>query len=247
MGWFQHGSTIIALVPESLSLAEGDPRGKTNPDRRGVVSRADMKVRGVVGIALCVLAAVNITAWSLGRRVARASASPPPSSSSCRASTFSAARSAQVFPVYDIPRRGLTNSWVSSVLLGRTVATLAELAFAAQFAVYLHASELEWVRALSLTIVPLIVIAEIFSWHAVLTLAGRTSVTSSKTRCGEFVARWSSSASWPSPRRVAGESQPHARRCGSWEVCSTSRISSSSTFRCTGRDGSRTRRCGGST
>ncbi len=72
-------------------------------------------------------------------------------------------------PVYDIPRLCLVNSRASSVLIGRSVATLAELAFAAQWAVYLHASEREWVRELSLTIVPLIAIAEVFSWHAVLT------------------------------------------------------------------------------
>ena len=72
-------------------------------------------------------------------------------------------------PVYDIPRLCLVNSWASSVLIGRSVATLAELAFAAQWAVYLHASSFEWVRELSFTIVPLIVVAEVFSWHAVLT------------------------------------------------------------------------------
>jgi hypothetical protein len=76
-------------------------------------------------------------------------------------------------PVYDIPRICMVDSWASTVLVGRSFATIAELAFAAQWAVYLHASELEWVRALSLTIVPLIVIAEICSWHAVLTTSNR--------------------------------------------------------------------------
>jgi hypothetical protein len=74
-----------------------------------------------------------------------------------------------VFLVYDIPRLCLVNLWASRVLIGRTVATFAELAFAAQWAVYLHASPLESVRLVGLTIVPLIVIAEICSWHAVLT------------------------------------------------------------------------------
>jgi hypothetical protein len=72
-------------------------------------------------------------------------------------------------PVYDIPRRCLVDSWASSVLVGRTVATCAELAFAAQWAVYLHASELETVRLVSLIIVPLITVAQICCWHAVLT------------------------------------------------------------------------------
>jgi hypothetical protein len=76
-------------------------------------------------------------------------------------------------PVYDIPRLCLVDSWASSVLVGRTVATVAELAFAAQWAVYLHASELVMVHMIALTIVPLIVMAEVCSWHAVLTTSNR--------------------------------------------------------------------------
>lgn len=73
------------------------------------------------------------------------------------------------FLVYDIPRRCVVDSWLSTVLVGRSIATVAELAFAAQWAVYLHGSALESVRMVSLTILPLIGVAEICSWHAVLT------------------------------------------------------------------------------
>lgn len=76
-------------------------------------------------------------------------------------------------PVYDIPRICIVDSFASSVLVGRSVATVAEVAFAAQWAVYLHASDLEIVRLVSLTILPLIVTAEICSWHAVLTTSNR--------------------------------------------------------------------------
>lgn len=76
-------------------------------------------------------------------------------------------------PVYDIPRIGIVDSWASSVAVGRSVATVAELAFAAQWAVYLNGSELKFVWLVSLTILPLIVIAEICSWHAVLTTNNR--------------------------------------------------------------------------
>jgi hypothetical protein len=76
-------------------------------------------------------------------------------------------------PVYDIPRIGIVDSWASSVMVGRTVATIAELAFAAQWAVYLHGSDLEAVRLVSHTIVPIIIVAEICSWHAVLTTNNR--------------------------------------------------------------------------
>jgi hypothetical protein len=125
-----------------------------------------MKVRAWWA-SLIALAVVNITAWIL----AAASLDPAQSRVQLVLSgvyVFGCAYRC-VFPVYDIPRLGLVDSWASSVLIGRSVATLAELAFAAQWAVYLHASELESVRIVSLTIVPLIVIAEVFSWHAVLT------------------------------------------------------------------------------
>jgi hypothetical protein len=117
--------------------------------------------------SLCVVAVINIAAWTF----AATSGSHAVDSAQLVLSGIYVAGCAfrSALPVYDIPRLCLVDSWASSVLVGRTVATLAELAFAAQWAVYLHASSLEWVRELSLTIVPLIVIAEVFSWHAVLT------------------------------------------------------------------------------
>jgi hypothetical protein len=77
------------------------------------------------------------------------------------------------FPVFDVPRLCLVDSWLSSVIVGRTVATLAEVCFAAQWALLLggiarvtgDASG----RVVARLVVPLIVLAEVFSWHAVLT------------------------------------------------------------------------------
>jgi hypothetical protein len=120
---------------------------------------------------LRLLAAINITVWVL----AAMSGDRDPASMQLVLSGMYVFGCAfrSFLPVYDIPRICMVDSWASSVLVGRSVATLAELAFAAQWAVYLHASELEWVRALSLTIVPLLVIAEIYSWQAVLTTSNR--------------------------------------------------------------------------
>jgi hypothetical protein len=76
------------------------------------------------------------------------------------------------FPVQDVQRLCLVDSWLSSVLVGRSVATVAELCFAAQCALLLR--ELAQVARGSLAkatwraIVPLIVVAEVCSWHAVL-------------------------------------------------------------------------------
>ena len=82
-----------------------------------------------------------------------------------------------VLPVIDIPRLVLIDSPLSSVLVGRSVATVAEISFAAQWALILHraaslaASPL--VQAMSWAVVPLIVLAEGCSWYAVLTTGQR--------------------------------------------------------------------------
>ena len=78
-----------------------------------------------------------------------------------------------VLPRADVQRICLFDTWLSSVFVGRSVATVAEIAFAAQWAIILH--QLGTMTGADLTvaaawvIVPLIVIAECFSWHAVLT------------------------------------------------------------------------------
>lgn len=77
-----------------------------------------------------------------------------------------------VLPRADVQRIVLYDSWLSSVFVGRTVATVAELCFAAQWALLLH--ELASTRRqtygmyVARAVVPLIVIAEICSWYAVL-------------------------------------------------------------------------------
>jgi hypothetical protein len=80
-------------------------------------------------------------------------------------------------PVIDIPRLVLIDSRLSSVLIGRSVATIAELCFAAQWALILHRSALlghsPFVQAVSLAVVPIILLAEGCSWYAVLTTEQR--------------------------------------------------------------------------
>jgi hypothetical protein len=77
------------------------------------------------------------------------------------------------FPVYDVPRIVLFDHWVSSVAMGRSVATLAELCFVAQLAVLLNeisrAARSTVGVVTSLAVVPLIMVAETFSWYSVLT------------------------------------------------------------------------------
>jgi hypothetical protein len=125
-----------------------------------------MKVRTWWAL-LIALAAINITAWTF----AAGSDNRDQASWQLVLSGIYVFGCAfrSVFPVYDIPRLCLVDSWASSVLLGRSIATLAELAFAAQWALYLNAIAPGNLRMISLAIVPLIVIAEVCSWHAVLT------------------------------------------------------------------------------
>jgi hypothetical protein len=79
--------------------------------------------------------------------------------------------------VIDIPRLVLIDSRLSSVLVGRSVATVAELCFAAQWALILHRLALlgssPLVQGVSLAVVPLILLAEGCSWYAVLTTEQR--------------------------------------------------------------------------
>ena len=78
-------------------------------------------------------------------------------------------------PRADVQRFGLFDTWVSSVLVGRSVATVAELCFAAQWAMFLRRMARQtgcWrAAALARVIVPLIIVAEVCSWYAVLTTA----------------------------------------------------------------------------
>jgi hypothetical protein len=78
-----------------------------------------------------------------------------------------------LLPRADVQRICLFDHWLSSVVVGRSVATVAEICFAAQWAIILH--QLGTMTGADTTlnaawvIVPLILIAECFSWYAVLT------------------------------------------------------------------------------
>src|SRR6516225_5627634 len=78
-----------------------------------------------------------------------------------------------VLPRADVQRICLFDTWLSSVMVGRSVATVAELAFAAQWAIVLHAlgkaAHSDTAKSVAKTILPLIAFAEICSWYAVIT------------------------------------------------------------------------------
>lgn len=76
-------------------------------------------------------------------------------------------------PVFDVPRLVMFDSALASVAVGRSVATVAELCFAAQWALLLavaaRSAGSTRARRVALLLVPMIGVAELCSWHAVLT------------------------------------------------------------------------------
>ena len=132
-------------------------------------------------LILCSIAVLNILAWSytaahLRRRRTGMSTD---AYSACRLQLMLSA--AYVFgcafrsslPVFDVPRLCVINTWLSSVVIGRSVATIAELCFAAQWALLLRAAGKVTDSIVTLTasrlLLPLIAIAEVCSWYSVLT------------------------------------------------------------------------------
>jgi hypothetical protein len=130
---------------------------------------------------LCTVAAFNIAAWSLSAVLLnrRCLAMPAELYRTRRLQLVLSAvyvfgcafRSA--FPVYDVPRICLFNHWLSSVIVGRSVATVAELCFVGQWALMLNelsrAARSRLGTAVSFAVVPLIAVAETCSWYSVLT------------------------------------------------------------------------------
>lgn len=78
-----------------------------------------------------------------------------------------------VLPRADVQRICLFDTWLSSVFVGRSVATGAEVCFVIQWTIVLHAlanvANADTARNISKTIVPLVVLAEGCSWYAVIT------------------------------------------------------------------------------
>ena len=132
-------------------------------------------------LVLCAIASINILAWVLTARMVRRRRAGMSTNAyaACRMQLILSA--AYVFgcafrsshPVFDVPRLVLLNSWLSSVIVGRSVATVAELCFVAQWALLLRetgrAMDSLVTQTASRLLLPLIVIAEVCSWYSVLT------------------------------------------------------------------------------
>lgn len=129
--------------------------------------------------ALLSLAGIgNIVLWLLLFRHAQSSAGPSVGSdvalmlSLCAAYVFGCAFRS-FLPRADVQRYCLFDTWLSSVALGRSVATIAEVSFAMQWALMLSRlggiADDGLATGIAFAIVPLIVIAQCCSWYGVLT------------------------------------------------------------------------------
>src|SRR5262249_11727918 len=138
-----------------------------------MVANENLMSSGVAGwwLGLCTLATINVAAWSLtaAQLERRRPTLPAGAYAACRTQLMLSAvyvfgcAFRSVLPVYDVPRLCLFDTWLSNVVVGRSVATVAELSFAAQWALLLYATaqaaESGIARRVSLVLVPLIATA----------------------------------------------------------------------------------------
>jgi len=132
-------------------------------------------------MGLCLVTVVNIAAWSFAAVLFRRRRErTDPETYALRRTQL--ALSAvfvlvcgfrSVFPRADVQRICLLDSWLSSVGVGRSLATIAELCFIAQWAILLRELGESTGTRIAVTVsrmmVPMIAVAECCSWYAVLT------------------------------------------------------------------------------
>jgi hypothetical protein len=122
-------------------------------------------------VALCGFSVLNIVAWvifarSAERPLRRAQAL-------CCGILVAGCAFRSLFPRADVQRICLYDSWLSCVAVGRSVATVAETSLVAQWSLYLYevgiAARSRFTGAVARLLVPVIAVAEVCSWYAVLT------------------------------------------------------------------------------
>ncbi|HEX4410038.1 MAG TPA: hypothetical protein VH206_14795 [Xanthobacteraceae bacterium] len=130
---------------------------------------------------LIAISAVNILFWHQLRTLIRRAAPPRGAVRLFAAETLLFLSAAYVFgcafrsilPRADVQRICLFDTWLSNVLVGRSVATVAELCFVIQWAIVLYElgkiTRSDTAKNIAWLIVPLIVGAECCSWYAVIT------------------------------------------------------------------------------
>jgi hypothetical protein len=129
---------------------------------------------------LCAIAVLNIAGWFLSARLLKRRA-PALSEEAYAVRRMQLVLAAfyvfgcayrSFFPVFDVPRQVLFDTPFSSIFIGRSVATIAELCFAAQWALMMRetarATGSHFAHFVSRAVMPLLILAEGFSWYSVL-------------------------------------------------------------------------------
>jgi hypothetical protein len=163
---------------------------------------------------------LNLLAWLLSARVLRrqwaADAAPVPDTRALRLALLALSAGYLLgcayrswWPVFDIPRIVLVDSWLSSVAVGRSVATVAELCFVAQCALLLHAAgragDSATVCNLARWLMPMALLAETCSWYSVLSTSNLGHLIE-ETLWGLGAAAWTAGLLllWPGWRAQPG-------------------------------------------
>jgi hypothetical protein len=124
---------------------------------------------------LCAISVANIVLWTLAAWGLSREADPYQFRQLLLSGLFVAACAFRsILPRVDLERFCLWDSPFSSVLLGRVVATIAEVGFASQCTLLLfklsHSTGASSIHTIGLTVLPIILIAELACWFAVVTL-----------------------------------------------------------------------------
>src|SRR5262245_26605902 len=135
----------------------------------GVAEPIDQKVRLWLG-SLAALAAFNVGLWIW---IAR-SASPGTRYSETQLLLsgvyVGVCGFRSLFPRVDLERVCLWDTWLSAILIGRTAATIAEICFALQCALFVQrisdVTGMPWLGAGAQAFMPVVVLAELVCWYA---------------------------------------------------------------------------------
>lgn len=124
---------------------------------------------------LCAVSVGNILLWSLAAQAQPADADGYRSQQLALSGLFVAAGAFRSFlPRVDLERMCFWDVPLSSVIVGRTVATIAELGFAWQCTLLLFKLAMQTgssaISAIAIAVLPIIVVAELACWFAVATL-----------------------------------------------------------------------------
>lgn len=132
-------------------------------------------------MSLCAASVFNVGAWVWSRRALHARRAGLPAPAYALRRTVLALGAIYVLgcafrswhPMIDAPRLCLHDAWGASIVVGRSVATVAELCFAAQWMLILReagaAAGHRPTTLMAAALLPLIALAEVASWYAVLT------------------------------------------------------------------------------